>query len=490
MTFKKLLLWLSAILSVIFIFSFSAYAEGTEPTINLTSYNTASGLKLKWEKSETAEKYLIYRKENGKWKKLYETSKLNYTDKNVTDATYYRYRIKTVAADGDACYFYTACRYLTAPEVLSASNSVAGITVTWSKYENTTGFRLLRKKEGENKWKALKTLPSETTSYTDTKVENGVKYSYSLRRLNGEYYSTYIQKGKAKTRTETVKSAYVKNSPKGVKISWKAGENVKSYVISRQTASGKWKTVVTLGDEAISYIDKSVSYGKKINYKIKIISKKGISSAYCNPVSVYAVNPNKPMLALTYDDGPSSVATGSILNTLEQYGARATFFVVGSRIETYPQLIKRQAEIGCEIACHTYNHTILTTVDNSVVVDEITKTNALIEKVSGKRPTLVRAPGGSANQRVMTAAKAPFIQWNIDTRDWEHRNSSRVISSVKGGASDGAIILMHDLYASTATATKSFVPYLINKGYQLVTVSEMFDAKGIELKNGKMYYRS
>lgn len=491
MKLKKQFLFFLTILSAFLCFSVSAFAadELLKPE-ELTSYNVENGIKLKWKKNKSAEKYVIYRKNSKKWEKLFSTEKAYYTDKEVSDGKLYKYKVRAIYQEGKSDYCYTSYRFLKAPQVISAVNSKNGITVTWEECDFATSYRLLRKKQGDKKWKAIKILSSEKTSYTDTKTENGVKYFYTLRQINGEYKSTYLTNAKAKTYTATVDNLSVKNSPDGITLRWKKGEDVKSYVIYRRVQSGKWKKLTSLKGSKTKYIDKTAVYGKKNTYKIRIISLKKISSDYCSSVSVYGVNPKKPMLALTYDDGPSSSATNSILDTMKKYSARATFFVVGSRVEMYSSCLIRQAELGCEIGCHTYNHTILTSASDSVIRNEISKTNALIEKISGQKVRLVRAPGGSANSRVLSAAGYPFIQWNVDTRDWEHRNSSKVISSVKNSASDGAIILMHDLYPSTASATKSFVPYLIEKGYQLVTVSEMFDAKGLSLAGGRMYYRA
>ena len=82
----------------------------------------------------------------------------------------------------------------------------------------------------------------------------------------------------------------------------------------------------------------------------------------------------------------------------------------------------------------------------------------------------------------------PLIQWSVDTLDWKHRNANSVISSVKNNAKDGSIILMHDLYGSTAEATKTIVPWLVNEGYQLVTVTELLQLKGIDIEDGSVYF--
>lgn len=171
---------------------------------------------------------------------------------------------------------------------------------------------------------------------------------------------------------------------------------------------------------------------------------------------------------------------------MEKNNARATFFVVGSRVNTYSDCIKREASLGCEIANHTYNHTILTSASDSVIKSEIQRTNDAVKKLTGRSPVLVRAPGGSVNARVKNAVKYPLIGWSVDTEDW--KNSSGVVPEVKRHVKDGSIVLMHDLYGSTASAVETLVPWLVNQGYQLVTVSELMQLKGIDMQAGKVYF--
>ena len=117
------------------------------------------------------------------------------------------------------------------------------------------------------------------------------------------------------------------------------------------------------------------------------------------------------------------------------------------------------------------------------------KTDKLIKKYSGKDVRLVRAPGGAVSDKVRENVKHPLVNWSVDTLDWDHRTASKTVSSIKARAFDGAIILMHDLYLPTAAASEEAIPYLVSKGYQLVTVSEMFEAKGIVPEKGNLYTR-
>ena len=200
------------------------------------------------------------------------------------------------------------------------------------------------------------------------------------------------------------------------------------------------------------------------------------------------INAKKPMVALTFDDGPNGTATPKILNTLEKYGVVATFFDLGQNIANYPKVVKREEELGCEVASHTYSHKNLNTLSTKQIQNDLNKAIKAYENVLGHKPALVRPPYGNANATVKKAINYPLINWDIDTLDWKSRNASKILNEVhKYSDYDGRIILMHGIYDSTADAVAKLVPELINKGYQLVTVSELAEYKGYTLKPGKVY---
>jgi len=371
--------------------------------------------------------------------------------------------------------------------ISKVSNVIDGLRISWNRIDNSSDFVLMKKTSDVDNWQKISVIKQNQNRFIDKHVLNGVKYSYSIVQKNTTDFSdvTVFEK----TRVETVSDFNVKNSPNGVTLRWKKPTNSKNYIVFRKVEGEKsFLKIASLKSNKSKFIDKSAKFGKKNTYFIQVISKENLKSAYSKKEYVYAVNPKKKMIALTYDDGPAGESSKIILDTLEKYNARATFFVLGSRISSYSSTLKREAKLGCEIACHTYNHVTLTSASDTKIKSEISKTNKLIKKYTSKDVKLVRAPGGAQNERVRNAAGFPMIGWSIDTRDWEHRNSTKSYNCVANYAKDGAIVLMHDIHSPTATASKSIIPYLIKKGYQLVTVSEMFDAKGIKMKNNGYYY--
>lgn len=195
---------------------------------------------------------------------------------------------------------------------------------------------------------------------------------------------------------------------------------------------------------------------------------------------------DKPMIALSFDDGPYTPVTGKILKVLKKYDSRATFFVVGNRISTYSEILKESYDMGNQIASHTFDHEDLSKMNKKQLSAEMSKTNKALRAVIGCNATLIRPPYGNISDLMRKTMKIPMIYWSIDTDDWKWRNAEKVLAECKN-VQDGDIILMHDLYSTTADAVKKLVPRLKKKGYQLVTIDEMFYYKGIKAQAGKVY---
>ena len=204
---------------------------------------------------------------------------------------------------------------------------------------------------------------------------------------------------------------------------------------------------------------------------------------------VRTLDPSKPIVALSFDDGPgTSKATGRILDTLEKYHINATFFVVGDMAQYHKDSLARAVELGCEIGNHTQTHqTNFKTASTEKIQKELDSVDKLVEEATGKRTYLVRPPWGSYSENAKTTIDHPFILWSVDTEDWKSRDKDEVFKVVKRDVYDGCIILMHDIYESTADAVELVVPWLIDNGYQVCSVSDMFAARGVSLEPGHVY---
>ncbi len=234
--------------------------------------------------------------------------------------------------------------------------------------------------------------------------------------------------------------------------------------------------------------------GKKYYFSPKngkmVTGKKTISHYLCyfneKGVLTRKIDKNKKMVALTYDDGPS-IYTPRVLKTLKENNAVATFFVVGNRVPTYSDTVKKAHDMGCEIGNHTYEHKNLTRVSEAEVKRQITKTNRNVKKVTGQAPVIVRPTGGATNANVKQWVGMPSIIWSIDTLDWKTRNADSTKKAVLDHVKDGDIVLMHDLYSATASASETIIPELVKRGYQLVTVSELAECRGGMKETGAYY---
>lgn len=182
----------------------------------------------------------------------------------------------------------------------------------------------------------------------------------------------------------------------------------------------------------------------------------------------------KPMVAVTFDDGPYAPVGNQIMDTIAECGGKVTFFVVGNRVGRYADEVKRMASEGHEIGNHSYDHDDkLAKKDADTVAWEFNACNEEVNKVAGVTPAVIRLPGGIISDTVRQTITQPLISWSVDTKDWKTRNAQSTIEAVVGHVQDGDIILMHELYPSTAEACRTIFPELVNEGYQLVTVSEL-----------------
>jgi len=199
------------------------------------------------------------------------------------------------------------------------------------------------------------------------------------------------------------------------------------------------------------------------------------------------VDPSQPMIALTFDDGPG-LGTVRLIEALQAHGARATFFMVGSRVGTYPDAVRKMVEAGCELANHSTNHLKLTDYAAEGIAMELNYTRDVIHSIAGQTPTMVRPPYGAVNEVVQSVAEVPLVFWSLDTLDWELKDAGLIRDYVLSNVKDGDIVLMHDIYEATVQATIELIPLLQARGYQIVTVSEMAQARGITLERGMKYY--
>lgn len=180
-------------------------------------------------------------------------------------------------------------------------------------------------------------------------------------------------------------------------------------------------------------------------------------------------------IALTFDDGPNPRTTPQIVETLEQYHATASFFMVGSRVAGNGPLLRRMQADGYEIGNHSWSHPDLTKLSDDQIRAEVQQTQKVIADQDVPMPNLFRPPYGAIDPRTDHDINMPILMWNEDPRDWDAKNSQQVVQSVEAAAQPGGIIDMHDIYHLTADALPQILTDLQNQGYHFVTVSQLLN---------------
>ena len=198
------------------------------------------------------------------------------------------------------------------------------------------------------------------------------------------------------------------------------------------------------------------------------------------------------VIALTFDDGPGyRDETEIILDALEKYHAKATFFTVGNRLLRRPESLKRKLELGCEIGSHTWSHDHY---GDDVTKEDIEKCNEMIKEVTGQYPTCFRAPGGATNpfiRQVCKQAGLPLFYWSVDTEDWKYEDAGRLYEKVVYGVRDGDIVLMHEIFESTAMGLEPILQALSKRGFRFVTCSELvLEKTGKAPEPGVQYWKN
>ncbi|MBO6054316.1 MAG: polysaccharide deacetylase family protein, partial [Oscillospiraceae bacterium] len=194
------------------------------------------------------------------------------------------------------------------------------------------------------------------------------------------------------------------------------------------------------------------------------------------------------LVALTFDDGPGPY-TARLLDGLKERGVVVTFFMLGSRAEAYPAIVKRAYEEGHQIANHSYSHAEMTALGDSAIQNEFSRTaDLLYQKSGGAADCIVRLPYGSSSARVRSLISAPIIVWSVDPVDWKYRNAATVRQNITSDVFDGAIVLAHDIHSTTVDGALAAIDDLLARGYEFVTVNELFRRRGIPMENGVEYY--
>ena len=372
-----------------------------------------------------------------------------------------------------------------APEVSVTVGINGNPKITWKAIEGAQTYRIYRKTVDDEKY--VRIGKTKGTEFTDTEWDapkkSEIKYFVRVYNKDADGNGIFGQISKPASWKVPGKRIHLNFTEKTVML----GEYSK-LKLRNNTADIVWSTS---DSKTVKVSQKGTILGVRRG-TCEITAEAGGVKYVCRvTVEVPApemreIDPAKPIVALSFDDGPS-IYTSRILDTLASYGATATFFEVGYNIDRYPDTVLQIYQSGCEVGNHTLNHANLKTLSAEKADKEINGNLAKLNKIIGDEVRLFRPPYGNYNDTVKSVCNAPIIIWSDDTRDWSSLNAQEVLKEVQKSARDGYIILMHSLYKSSADAVELVVPWLISQGYQVCSVSEMFEARGVELKNGSVY---
>ena len=192
------------------------------------------------------------------------------------------------------------------------------------------------------------------------------------------------------------------------------------------------------------------------------------------PIAPTSIVANKT-IALTFDDGPGPY-TEKLLDILDKYDAKATFFLIGSKVSARANTLRRMQSRGHQLGNHSWSHPELNKVSAEQLASEIDQTNNVIKQAVGTKPNTIRPPYGAFNRAVLEQFRQrgmSAVVWSVDTRDWADRNSEIVCSRAVAGARNGAVILMHDIHQTSVNAVPCILDSLKQQGYSFVTVQNL-----------------
>lgn len=198
----------------------------------------------------------------------------------------------------------------------------------------------------------------------------------------------------------------------------------------------------------------------------------------------YELDPSKPTIAITFDDGPNATTTMEVLDILEKYQVRASFFLIGTNInDDSAKSVKRAFDLGCDIENHSKTHSYMDKMTADEIKDEIAYVNNKVKEITGTTPKFFRPPYIAVNSTMYDNIDMTFIS-GYGCNDWDDKVTAEYRAKyLEKKAADGVIFLLHDAEGNSKTveALDKAIPILLEKGFQFATISELFELKGVEI---------
>ena len=380
------------------------------------------------------------------------------------------------------------------------------IALTWKEVSGADGYRVKMAVGDSKDYQDFQTVTgAENTAVTVSELDQASLYSFSVTSYKGDKENGHpaeLTAVRTLPDTPAITNSYSAKTGT-IHVDWTPNDKATGYVVEYKKDGGSYSpdTSLTVSDPSqcradITDLDVSATYTVRVYAYVSADKQLNSTPSAETAVTVTAedtdvipkamelqlsegVDPDKPMIARTFDDGPAMNGDSSerILDVLEQYNAKATFFMVGYYASRDPDNIKRKQSLGMELGNHTWDHTHY---GDTVTADDIRRASSEIYDICGQYPTAFRSPGGMTTQTILNECETEGMSayyWSIDTKDWDTRNADSVYHEVMDHVQDGDIILMHEIYGSTADAVERMVPELLAQGYQLVTCHDLIKCK-------------
>lgn len=207
------------------------------------------------------------------------------------------------------------------------------------------------------------------------------------------------------------------------------------------------------------------------------------------PIYCVKKSDDEKVISISFDAAWGNEDTGKLIEILDKYNVKTTFFVVGAWVDKYPESVKELSDAGHEIMNHSNTHPHMTEISKEQMIEEVTKCDKKIEKITGKKPILFRAPYGDYNDAVVGAMRECghyTIQWDVDSLDWKNLSPSEITERVTSKVKPGSIVLFHNAALHTPEALPTILEALQKDGYKIVPISKLIIKDNYEVDNSGM----
>ncbi len=321
--------------------------------------------------------------------------------------------------------------------------------------------------------------------------------SYLYKDNNDNYLSKIYQNNNEVELTDLIKNDHLNEFKQ--KIEDLLALKYPKFIVEGLSKEGVVKSYILRDNEMVIYYNNYVTNPEvnellylKVNYneiKDYLEFTTLLDKEYQNE-SGYNYTNAKKSVAFTFDDSPNKNKTNKIVSYLKDNLFSATFFVLGERMKYNKDLITTIKSGGNEVGSHTYHHQNMAKMSGEEVINDFNLMNDLYKSITNEEIKLIRPPYGVIKDEEKNLLNVPIILWSLDTNDWRHRNKDYIVNYVLNNIKDGDIILFHDSYNETVEAINELLPILYSKGYQVMSVSELFKLKGLTLENNQIYHNA